>query len=86
MLLLPLDRVGGRPVDDGPQRYRSLIRGSLAARSHNYAATMRISLPMTAKQGLETFHEALKNPICPRRGGAAGKSLLFALPTRRVTH
>ena len=35
----------------------------MAARSHNYAATMHISLPVTAKQGLETFHEAQKTRI-----------------------
>ena len=31
----------------------------MAARSHNYAATMHISLPETAKQGLETYREKL---------------------------
>ena len=38
----------------------SVIRGSMAARSHNYAATMHISLPVTAKQGLGTYRESHK--------------------------
>ena len=58
MLLLPVDRVPGRQVGEWASGYPSVIRGSMAARSHNYAATMHISLPITAKLGLETFHEA----------------------------
>ena len=60
MSLLPVDRVGGRQVGHGPRAYPSVIRGSMAARSHNYAATMRISLPVTAKEGLETYRERHK--------------------------
>ena len=57
ILLLRVHRVAGRPVGKWPQTHPSVIRGSMAARSHNYAATMHISLPVTAKQGLETYRE-----------------------------
>ena len=69
MSLLPVDRVGGRQVGHGPRAYPSVIRGSMAARSHNYAATMHISLPMTAKQGLETYREkaSVLQAASPRR-------------------
>jgi hypothetical protein len=60
MSLLPLHRVSGRPVGTWPQTPPSALHGPMAARSHNYAANMRISLPMTAKQGLETHWERHK--------------------------
>ena len=64
MLLLPLDRVAGRPVGrTWPQTHPSVIRGSMAARNHNYDASRHISLPMTAKQGLETYRERHKTRI-----------------------
>ena len=49
----------GRPVGEWASGYPSVIRGSVAARSNNYAATRHISLPMTAKQGLETYRETV---------------------------
>jgi hypothetical protein len=41
----------------------------MAARSHNYAATMHISLSMAAKQGLETYLEkaSVLQAASPRR-------------------
>ena len=44
---------------NGPQTHPSVIRGSVAARSHNYAATMHISLPVTAKQVLRRIGKRL---------------------------
>ena len=44
---------------NGPQTHPSVIRGSLDARSHNYAVTRHISLSMAAKQGLETYRETV---------------------------
>ena len=69
MLLLPVDRVGGGQVGHGPQAYPSVIRGSMAARSHNYAATRHISLPVTAKQDLETYRgkASVLQAASPRR-------------------
>ena len=69
---------------NGPQTHPSVIRGSVAARSHNYAATMHISLPMAAKQGLETYREkaSVLQAASPRRAPA-----FFALsrPRRKIT-
>ena len=41
----------------------------MAARSHNYAATMHISLPVTAKQDLKTYREkaSVLQAASPRR-------------------
>ena len=68
MWLLRLHRFAGRQVGEWASAYPSVIRGSMAARSHNYAATMHISLPVAAKQGLETYRERHKTCFfTPRR-------------------
>ena len=55
----------------------------MAARSHNYAATMHISLPVTAKQGLETYREKASVLLAasPRR---AGPFLRYPRPRRKI--
>ena len=84
MLLLPVDRVGGRQVGEWASEVPLRIRGSVAARSHNYAETMHIRLPVAAKQGLETYREkaSVLQAASPRRAPA-----FFALsrPRRKIT-
>ena len=61
----------------------SVIRGSMAARSHNYAATMHISLPVTAKQGLRRFGEKLVSYWPLAR--AAPSLFCASRPRRKIT-
>ena len=49
----------------------------MAARSHYYDAIMHISLPVTAKQGLETFWESDKTRFL---GGAIRKNAAICTP------
>ena len=78
ILLLRVHRVAGRPVGKWPQTHPSVIRGSMAARSHNYAATMHISLPVTAKQVLRRIGKRL---VSYRPLARAAPSLFCAITT-----